>query len=272
MKNLISRNLKNLVSQIAELAQYLWERGWAERNAGNISLNISDLIRVGKCKRNKSEYFKLPKTYPELGGNYFFVSGTGTRMRDLAKKPYENSVIVKMNPQGDSYCLISLNKNSSENILPTSELPTHLGIHQMIAQRGSNEKVVLHTHASELIALTQHPELKTSAQINRILWGMHPETIIFIPKGIGFVAYQLPGSQEIADSTIDQLKKHQIVLWEKHGVFAIGSSILDTFDQIDIACKSAKTWLICKSAGFEPEGLNNKQLDELKALARKFAT
>jgi rhamnulose-1-phosphate aldolase len=139
-----------------------------------------------------------------------------------------------------------------------------LGIHQLIAKRGSNEKVILHTHASELVALTQHPAIKDADTINRILWGMHPETAVFIPKGIGFVPYIMPGSEEIAIRTLAELANFDIVLWEKHGVFAIGQNVLDCFDNIDIACKSAHIYLTCKAAGFEPEGLKDAQLEALR--------
>ena len=63
---------------------------------------------------------------------------------------------------------------------------------------------------------------------------------------------------------------HNIVVWEKHGVFGIGKGIIETFDKIDIASKSAKIWLDCKSAGFEPEGISKDQLDELRKLSSNF--
>ena len=36
--------LNEVVSDMAEIAGFLWQRGWSERNAGNISVNISKLI------------------------------------------------------------------------------------------------------------------------------------------------------------------------------------------------------------------------------------
>jgi len=54
-------------------------------------------------------------------------------------------------------------------------------------------------------------------------------------------------------------------------VFAIGESVLDTFDTIDIIAKSAKIYFMCKNAGFEPEGLSIEQLNELKELVKKFS-
>ena len=32
------------IERIAEVAGYLWTRGWAERNGGNISVNVTTLL------------------------------------------------------------------------------------------------------------------------------------------------------------------------------------------------------------------------------------
>ncbi len=36
--------LKAEVEKVAEVAGYLWEKGWAERNGGNITVNITEHI------------------------------------------------------------------------------------------------------------------------------------------------------------------------------------------------------------------------------------
>jgi rhamnulose-1-phosphate aldolase len=274
MNELIKQNpaLENRILEVAEIAQYLWEKGWAEHNAGNISVNVHDLVAeiINETSGDFPTY-RLENLYPGLAGKYFFVTGTGKRMRDLAHSPLENALLIRITRDGGSYSIISKNIFNNNPLLPTSELPTHLGIHQLIAQRGSKEKVIIHTHATELIALTQNPVFKSSEAITDLLWGMHPETMIFVPKGIGFVPYCLPGSVDIATGTINGLQSHDVVVWEKHGVFAIGDNILDTFDNIDILCKSASIYFMCRGAGFVPEGLTDEQLSKLKELVSKFA-
>jgi rhamnulose-1-phosphate aldolase len=268
MKDIIRQNadLEEIILHVAEIAQYLWQNGWAERNAGNISVNVNDVIR-GHEFNDPSGYpvFQLNKSYNELAGKYFFVTGTGKRMRDIAKSPMKNAIIIRIADNGSSYTMFSRYKSDTYEFRPTSELPTHLGIHQMIAQRGSNEKVIIHTHANELVALTHNPEFKSTDAINKLIWGMHPEAKVFVQKGVGFVPYILPGTEEIAQETIKALKDHDIVLWEKHGVFAIGENVFDTFDSIDIISKSAKIYFMCKSAGFTPEGLSDEQIKGLEA-------
>ncbi len=266
MKEVLKNNPKveEILLQVADVAGYLWQNGWAERNAGNISVNISELIDSEWDENNGYPVSEMQAHYPELAGKYFLITGTGKRMRDLACKPLENAGIIKITANGRGYHSITNSIYDPQELMPTSELPSHLGIHRLIARRRSNEKVIIHTHANELIALTHSPEMKSPVSINKTIWGMHPEAMLFVPKGVGFVPYMLPGSTRIADETLDELQNHDIVLWEKHGVFAIGDRVHDTYDTIDIVAKSAKIWLACKSAGFEPEGLTDEQLQELK--------
>jgi rhamnulose-1-phosphate aldolase len=259
------KKVKKIILQVSEVAEYLWQRGWAERNAGNISVNISDLVEDHPAF-DLDEYnnFKLEKSFPALANKIFFVTGTGKRMRDLARKPMKNALIIQLDETGSSFWIISHRKDE-KNFLPTSELPTHLAIHQKFVQSGSQNRVVMHAHTNELVALTHIEEFTNAQTLNKVLFGMHPEAIIFIPKGLGFVEYAETGSVEIAEKTLKLMDHHDIVLWEKHGVFAVGEDVLATFDMIDILTKSAKIYFMCKWAGYEPNGLTE---EELKALGK----
>lgn len=271
MKEIIEQNkaLKGLIRETSEIAGYLWKRGWAERNASNISVNITGIWQEEINQNVSFPFYSLPVTYPKLAGSGFLVTGTGKRMRDLARKPLKNSLIIKLNVSGNGYWIISQNKDG-EKFMPTSELPTHLGIHQMIAERRSNEKVVMHTHAHELVTLTHAKEFCDEVVLNKLLWSMHPETIIFVPKGVGFVPFRLPGSADIATETIKSLQNHDVTLWEKHGVVAIGKSVADTFDIIDILAKSARIFFLCRSANIVPDSFTDEQLNDLRKLSANF--
>jgi rhamnulose-1-phosphate aldolase len=259
------KKVKKIILQVSEVAEYLWQRGWAERNAGNISVNINDLIDdTMELDLEEHNHFKLEKSFPALANMVFFVTGTGKRMRDLARKPLKNALIIKLDKTGSSFWIISHRKNE-KNFLPTSELPTHLAIHEKFVQSGSKNRVVMHAHTNELVALTHIEEFTDAKTLNKVLFGMHPEAIIFIPKGLGFVEYAETGSVEIAEKTLKLIEHHDIVLWEKHGVFAVGEDVLSTFDMIDILTKSAKIYFMCKWAGYEPKGLSE---EELKALGK----
>jgi len=194
-------------------------------------------------------------------------------MRDFSKDVADLSLIVNILSDGLSYRVLKIpghhgksKESHSANysdIKPTSELPTHLAIHNYIKENNLKEKIVLHTHPAELIALTQIKELKSEKIINNIIWGMHSETKIVLPDGIGLVPYVLPGSEKIANLTIKAFEKHKVVLWEKHGCIAIGENFSSIFDIIDTLTKSVKVFFMCRYAGYKPEGLSRKQIKDL---------
>jgi rhamnulose-1-phosphate aldolase len=91
MKGIIKSNgaLLKLIKDISQVAGMFWDRGWAERNAGNISINITELISdVDLPDLNTYPLIDLALEYPELKGFFFIITGTGKRMRELARKPY----------------------------------------------------------------------------------------------------------------------------------------------------------------------------------------
>ena len=51
MKSILEgrEGLKAVVYQIAEVTGYLWQKGWAERNGGNITVNVTEFMD-DECK------------------------------------------------------------------------------------------------------------------------------------------------------------------------------------------------------------------------------
>jgi len=247
------------VSKIAEIAGYLWEKGWAERNGGNISVNITESITPEiQSLPGLVTAIPLPLTFDHLRGNYFYVTGTGKRMRYVAKAPFEHGAIIRVNASGDAYDIVAENP-----VMPTSELPSHLSMHNYMREIGKGIKVVLHTHPTDLIALSHGEKFLEEGVMARILWAMIPESRIVVPRGIGIIPYEIPGSLELAAATIKKLDKHDVVLWEKHGILCVGDDIIECFDAIDTLSKSAQIYLTACQAGFTPQGMTDEQLDAL---------
>jgi len=73
----------------------------------------------------------------------------------------------------------------------------------------------------------------------------------------------LSGTVNAGKATVRALEDHQAAIWEKHGLFAIGGNLQETFDLADMLAKSASIYFLCRSAGQEPEGLTDSQMDEL---------
>ena len=84
------------------------------------------------------------------------------------------------------------------------------------------------------------------------------------PLGIGIVPYYIPGSIELADATLEQIKTHDVVLWEKHGTVAVGTDIMDAFDQTDVLCKAANIYMCARNMGSEPDGMTEADIKEIQ--------
>lgn len=255
-----NEQLKSRIDEVAEVAGYLWEKGWAERNGGNISYNVTDVVddRIRGLEALSGE-FKLDIPVRHLAGNYFLVTGTGRRMRYVRTAPMENASIIRISDDGTSYRIIA-----EKPIRPTSELPSHLMIHDRMAAAHRNIKAVIHTHPIELVAMTHHPQFLGKDVLGKILWSMIPETRAFCPKGLGIIPYACPGSVELAEATAQALDDYDIVMWEKHGAVGIGENLIEPFDMIDTLTKSAKIYLSARAMGFTPTGMSDEQMNELK--------
>ena len=240
------------VNKVAEVAGYLWEKGWAERNGGNITVNITEYVDDEiRALPAISEVYQIGATLPFLKGCYFYCKGTTMRMRDLARWPMENG----------SYVIIADNP-----VKPTSELPSHLSVHNDLLSKGSPYRASVHTHPIELVAMSHNPKYLEKDVATKLLWSMIPETKAFCPRGLGIVPYTLPGSVELADATIRELEDYDVVMWEKHGVFAVDVDVMQAFDQIDVLNKSALIYIAAKNMGFEPEGMSDDQMKEMSVV------
>ena len=246
------------------MSQYLWQKGWAERNAGNISVRITGHFSDVAVESFDAPLFPLPMPFPKLAAEVFFMTGTGRRMRAIQQHPVQNTLILKIDEAGENYLVISHTKEQLGSLRPTSELSSHLSIHQHLKENKDDKIVVVHTHPNDLIALTHSSKFKDEQTFNQMIWSMHPEAVVFLPEGVGLVPYVLTGSNALGFATLKSLEKHNVIVWEKHGCLAVAEGVSEAFDLIDVVSKSADIYLKCKTAGFEPEGLTNEQMAELR--------
>ena len=247
------------VNKVAEVAGYLWQKGWAERNGGNITVNVTEYVDDEIRQMPAiSQVFPIGMTLPNLKGCYFYCKGTNMRMRDLARWPMDNGSIIRILDDCASYVIIADNP-----VKPTSELPSHLSVHNYLIGKGPPYKASVHTHPIELIAMSHANKFLEKDVLTKLLWSMIPETKAFCPRGLGIIPYRLAGSNELAEETISQLADYDVVMWEKHGVFAVDGDVMQAFDQIDVLNKSALIYIAAKNMGFEPDGMSDEQMQEM---------
>ena len=206
--------------------------------------------------------FAIGKTLPRLEGCWFYCKGTGKRMRDLARDPMGNGSIIRILDDCTHYEIVA-----DAPVVPTSELPSHLAVHDYLLAKGSPYRASLHTHPIELVALTHCKKWMEKDVATHMLWSMIPETKAFCPRGLGMVPYMLPSSVELADATIRAIDQdYDVVMWEKHGVFAVDTDIMSAFDQVDVLNKSALIYIAARGMGFEPGGMSDAQMQELSSV------
>lgn len=249
------------IEKVTEVGSYLWQREWAERNGGNISIDITDIF--GELPASLEPYAFVTLTgFPQASaGKIYYVKGKGERIREL-NKPDEAGCILRINDQVTGYHILWGGRQQAD-YQPTSEFISHVKI--LLSQHHTDHRCVVHTHPHELIALSHHPILgQDKLAYNLACSSMLPEVRVFVPRGIDLVPYTLSGSEQLADLTVSSLQEFDVSVWEKHGAVATGSDALEAFDFIDVANKGAKIYLSCLAAGFTPDGLNQTQLLELE--------
>jgi rhamnulose-1-phosphate aldolase len=258
------KEIRNLTEEIGRVAGYLWERRWSERNAGNISVNITSFFTHKELgKFSTYPFLPLPREYSGLKRQLLLVSAAGSRMRDIARDPLEDICLVYISDSSTAYHIIVPEK-AAKDLMPTSELPTHLAVHEMLCLKKSPEKALVHSHVTELIALTHNPRFNSASSITNILWKMHPETVMLQSKGYGFVPFTVPGTEKIANMTTRCFEHNPVVVWEKHGAMAIGKTVSDAFDELDLAAKAAGIYLSCSQAGMDTPGLTDAEIREIR--------
>ena len=255
--------LAAVIDQVAEVTGYLWQKGWAERNGGNITVNVTEFMD-GECQAMPAiaPARQIGMVLPMLRGKYFYCKGTGKRMRDLARDPMANGSVIRILDDCAHYEIIA-----DAPVKPTSELPSHLSVHNYLIAKGSTYKASVHTHPISLVAMSHNPWFLEKDVLTNLLWSMIPETKAFCPRGLGIVPYMLPSSVELADATIKAIDdNYDVVMWEKHGVFAVGEDVMEAFDMIDVLDKSAHIYIDAKSMGFTPDGMSQEQMNEISTV------
>lgn len=255
--------VQNELKKISKVAGYLWQREWAERNAGNISMNLTSFFKkediYTKTKDKEFTPFDFPKG---TAGYVLFITGTGCYLRSLIDGIEEAGCILYINDDATGYTIIWGGKR--EGFGPTCELISHSSIHLFNSENNPTHLAVLHTHPLELIVMSHHPLFDDEKELNRQIWMMCPEVRVFVPKGIHCTPYALSSTAALAKVTIEAFKTRNVSLWEKHGATATGEDVEKAWDYLDVANKGAKLLQMCWAAGFKPAGLSNEQLIELE--------
>lgn len=248
-----------VLESISAAGRRLNDIGAVEAGAGNISAAFDWDVDLSDYFPQQTE-IQLPYYSPALAGYTVLVTGSGCRLRDLARNPRNNLGAVVVHEGGKTGTLHYRKKGNFDR--PTSEFNSHLAVHQdQIADRGISFHAVIHAQPPKLVLLSHVPAYASTENLNHAILRWEPETIVQLGEGIGFLPFMIPGSNELMKANVEGLREYQIVMWAKHGVMARSdTSPLRACDRIEYAETGAMYEFMNLQVGGIGQGLSNEEL------------
>ena len=218
----------------------MYNHGWDERNGGNISLmleesDVAEYVDAANVLRDIPTGFEAPA----LDGKYFLVTGTGKYFKNVQYDPAKNLGVVKLTDGGKNAQLLWGYTDGGKF---TSEFPAHVMSHAARLAADPVNRVVMHCHPANLLAMTYVHDLDSRA-FTRTLWQMCTECIVVFPDGVNVLPWMLCGTNEIGEATAEQMNTARLVVWSQHGIYGAGKDLDETFGLIETAEKAAEIYM-----------------------------
>ena len=218
----------------------MYNHGWDERNGGNVSLmldeaDVVDYVDINNVLRVIPTGFSAP----ELAGCYFIVTGTGKYFKNVQYDPARNMGVFRIAADGENAELLW---GYSDGGQFTSELPAHLMSHVSRLKVNPANRVVMHCHPANLLAMTYVHTLDEK-EFTRTLWQMCTECIVVFPDGVNVLPWMLCGTNEIGEATAEKMQTARLVVWAQHGIYGAGVDLDETFGLIETAEKGAEIYM-----------------------------
>ena len=229
------------VQEMMATTANMYRLGWDERNGGNISY-LLDSSEVAEYLDLDNVIRTIPTGFhaPSLIDKIFIVTGTGKYFKNVKKDPENNLGIIRIAEDGSTAELLWGYADGSKF---TSELPAHLMSHMARLSVDPENRVVIHSHPTNTLAMNFVHELDEK-KFTHTLWEMCTECIVVFPDGIGILPWMLCGTNEIGEATAAKMKEFRLVIWSLHGVYGAGKSLDETFGLIETVEKAAQIYML----------------------------
>ncbi len=260
MENILNAPfVKEMISTTANM----YRLGWDERNGGNISYML-DTAEVEKYLDTSRVLRTIPMGFnaKPLAGKMFIVTGTGKYFKNVEGDPETNLGILRISESGTDAELLWGYKDGGKF---TSELPAHLMSHMARLEADPNNRIVMHCHPNNILAMTYvHP--LDEKELTHTLWQMCTECIIVFPDGVGVLPWMVCGTNEIGVATAEKMKEFRLVVWGMHGIYGVGNTMDEAFGLIETVEKAAQIYMMTAHL----PRVNTITDDQLKLLAASF--
>ncbi len=250
------------IREMAEITYHMWKFGWDERNGGNISRILDEAEVSPHIDLNGTgRVITLSFPVPELAGKIFVVTGSGKYFRNVISDPGMNLGVIRVTADGEH---VDVLWGFNGNTFPTSELASHFMSHIERLKVDPNHRIVMHTHATNVISMTFVHDLDEK-KFTKTLWQMCTECIVVFPEGVGVLPWMVPGSAEIGRKTAEKMKDRRVVIWPHHGIFGSGSTMDETFGLIETVEKAAQVYMLTAGHGIKQTITDQELADLAKA-------
>jgi len=238
MKNILNAPF---MAEMIRTATNMYAHGWDERNGGNISM-LLDEAEVREHLTFPAIVRTIPTGFeaPELDGKIFLVTGTGKYFKNVQYDPAKNLGIVRLVNSGTEAEVLW---GFSDGGKFTSEFPAHMMSHVARLAVDPQNRVVMHCHPTNLLAMTYVHDLDERS-FTRTLWQMCTECIVVFPDGVNVLPWMLCGTNEIGEATAKKMATARLVIWAQHGIYGAGRDLDETFGLIETAEKAAEVYLM----------------------------
>ena len=214
------------VREMMDTTANMYRLGWDERNGGNISYMLDEaLVAEYLDLNNVIRTIPIGFTAMSLVGKIFIVTGTGKYFKNVEKDPETNLGIIRIAADGTTAELLWGYKDGGKF---TSELPAHLMSHMARLSVDPENRVVIHSHPTNTLAMNYVHELDEK-KITHTLWEMCTECIVVFPDGVGVLPWMLCGNNTIGEATAEKMKEFRLVIWGMHGIYGAGKDMDETF-------------------------------------------
>lgn len=243
------------VREYLRCATQLYAHGWAERNGGNISMLMDD--DFSGCEVLRTIPFSFDPG--SMTGRCVLITGSGKYLKNVEPDPESNVALLRIR-EDHAELLWGLRDGGR----PSSELAAHLLSHASRLAADPSHRVVMHTHATNAVAMTFVHSLD-EREFTRTLWSMATESIMFFHDGVAVLPWMPCGTDDIGIATAEKMKDRRVVVWAHHGVFGAGSSPDEALGLIETVDKAAQFYMMTAHLPVRQK-INDDQLREMAAV------
>ena len=201
-----------IVQDIGSAGVQMTQIGAAEGSAGNISVFVREFDRL------RGGFPPARRDGP---------AGVHPRARRrLAVRERDRPAPARPgNPTAHPLCLLHIHPGGLQaslyagmDLRPTSDVNSHLAIQDdQVARRRVDTHALVHAQPVHLTFLSHLAAYADIRGLNRRLLRWKPETVITFPEGIGTLPYLPYGSAGLMAATVEGMRAHRAVVWQRHG-------------------------------------------------------